>query len=416
MNPAPRLALSVSGVWQRRLAKTPLRRRIAAAASERSLSTTAPVLRQHPKARRSDPYAPTALSAFLARLALPACPNLHPALLAALTHPSFARAQQAAAAAEAAEAEKGAEVAAAPAPETNELLAVLGNSLLGLFGSEYLAQKYPHLPTGGIKNALTAYVGPEALVSVGRELGLAVVNDAGNTHSRANAVVGIPIRWSRAEREEGENAVETPVAPGYRSKQVWRKKQADTWPEAVASVVRALVGLIYQEQGIHAAREFVHAHFLSRHVDMSTVMNIRHPKHVLSTVVSKHLINAGAPASATLGHIDSRVLASSGVNSQAPLFNIGLFLPNGLKLAEGHGSSIKMAEHRAATNALHSLFLARSDAASSPAALPTTAHSERPVAAGSVETTASDKAFAGSAWGGDDSVFGLGRGLKAARQ
>ncbi|TXT13197.1 hypothetical protein VHUM_01598 [Vanrija humicola] len=396
MNPvAPRTALSasVSGVWQRRLAKTPLRRR--------TFASTPLALQPRRNAPRSDPHAPTALSAFLARLSLPACADLHPALLAALTHPSFAR-------------------AAEHAQQTNELLAVLGNSLLGLFGSEYLAQKYPHLPTGGIKNALTAYVGPEALVSVGRELGLAVVNDAGNAHSRANAVVGLPIRWSRSAPEEGENKVETPVAPGFREgreeKKIWRKKQADTWPEAVASVVRALVGLIYQEQGIHAAREFVHAHFLSRHVDMSTVMNIRHPKHVLSTVVSKHLINAGVPASSTIGHIDSRVLASSGVNSQAPLFNIGLFLPNGLKLAEGHGSSIGMAEHRAATNALHSLFLARSDATSaSPRPLPTTAHSERPVANGAIEA-ATDKGFAGNSWGGDESVFGLGRGLKAARQ
>lgn len=263
MNPvvAPRIALSgVSGVWQRRLAKTPLRRR--------TFASTPLALKSKPKARRnapiSDPYAPTALSAFLARLSLPSCPELHPALLAALTHPSFAREAerlQSAAAIAAEEAAKGddpvaeveAEVVAhAALPETNELLSVLGNSLLGLFGSEYLAQKYPHLPTGGIKNALTAYVGPEALVSVGRELGLAVVNDAGNANSRANAVVGIPIRWSRSAPEEGDTKVETPVAPGFREgreeKKVWRKKQADTWPEAVASVVRALVGLIYQEQ------------------------------------------------------------------------------------------------------------------------------------------------------------------------
>jgi large subunit ribosomal protein L44 len=99
-----------------------------------------------------------------------------------------------------------------------------------------------------------------------------------------------------------------------------------------------------------------------------------------------------------------RILASTGTHSQAPLFNIGLFLPSGLKLAEGHGSSLKMAEHRAAVNALLSIFLVRNENdAAQPgrpgevvdgpgsersdvvSALPTSAHSRWAITGGRVE-------------------------------
>jgi hypothetical protein len=55
------------------------------------------------------------------------------------------------------------------------------------------------------------------------------------------------------------------------------------------------------------------------------------------------------------------ILAESGRNTLSPIFNIGLFLPSGLKLAEGYGSSLRMAEHRAALNALTSIYTARGE-------------------------------------------------------
>lgn len=56
-----------------------------------------------------------------------------------------------------------------------------------------------------------------------------------------------------------------------------------------------------------------------------------------------------------------RILAESGRHSLSPIFNIGLFLPSGLKLAEGYGSSLRMAEHRAAMNALTAMYCARGE-------------------------------------------------------
>lgn len=79
----------------------------------------------------------------------------------------------------------------------------------------------------------------------------------------------------------------------------------------------------------------------------------------------------------------SRVLASTGTNSQAPIFNIGLFLPSGVKLAEGFGSSQNMAEHRASVNALLSMFLVRADTTTK-STLPTSIHPEWVLEAGKV--------------------------------
>lgn len=77
------------------------------------------------------------------------------------------------------------------------------------------------------------------------------------------------------------------------------------------------------------------------------------------------------------------VLASTGALSQAPVFNIGLFLPSGLKLAEGFGSSFKMAEHRAAANALLSMFLVRNEqspaGSSASTSLPSSIHASWPL-------------------------------------
>lgn len=62
--------------------------------------------------------------------------------------------------------------------------------------------------------------------------------------------------------------------------------------------------------------------------------------------------------------IQSRLLAETGRHTLSPIFNVGLFLPSGLKLAEGHGSSLRMAEHRAAKNALTSIYTVRGELAS----------------------------------------------------
>lgn len=81
------------------------------------------------------------------------------------------------------------------------------------------------------------------------------------------------------------------------------------------------------------------------------------------------------------------------------MFNIGLFLQSGVKLSEGFGSSYKMAEHRAAANALLSMFLVRNDrsssssSASTPATavgLPSSIHANWPLRNGKLAAIASE--------------------------
>ncbi|KAI9635143.1 ribonuclease III domain-containing protein [Dioszegia hungarica] len=356
----------------------PLLRQIARSRSSprfrRALSTSPVPL----EARRPLPLSPLApsipptptLSALASRLSLPQSSTLHPGLVACLTHPSFSRTSAA----------SGSTSTASTETDTNELLSTLGNSLLGLFASEHLAQRYPFLPTEALKAGVTAYVGPAACFAIARELGVGVHGPGdglekelpegqrrrGHGAGGRPASEGVGVRWIR---EVGFEKV--PVARRFRGRMEREGgggagpgdaiQRREGWEEVVAGVVKAFVGLIYQEQGMTAARQFTHAHFLSRYLDMTSLFNFTNPKHVLSRAVAKHLSDAGVEPTAGEGNIESRLLAQTGTNSQSPLFNIGLFLPSGLKLSEGYGSSLKMAEHRAAVNALHALFLVRGD-------------------------------------------------------
>lgn len=60
-----------------------------------------------------------------------------------------------------------------PIPPSNAALASLGNALLGLFATEYVHSKFPHLPTRVVKAVVSAYVGPLTCASLAQELGAA---------------------------------------------------------------------------------------------------------------------------------------------------------------------------------------------------------------------------------------------------
>ena len=59
-----------------------------------------------------------------------------------------------------------------PLPATNASLATLGNSLLGLFATEFVNSSYPHLPTRVLKAAVSAHVGPMTCANLAREMGV----------------------------------------------------------------------------------------------------------------------------------------------------------------------------------------------------------------------------------------------------
>ncbi|WVN90334.1 uncharacterized protein L203_105570 [Cryptococcus depauperatus CBS 7841] len=374
----------------------------------------------------------TALSALASRLSLSPSGPLQTSLLTCLTHPSYFAQQN-----EENESEIFSEDGSPIPRESNELLAALGNSLLGLFASEHLSTLYPYLPTKALQNAVTAYVGPSSCISVGRGLGVAIQNGGAlpEVGSGPNSI-GLPIRWSRTALSE-KNWIEkkgqvrplmVPVAKRFKKylekeseEDPSRNTPRENYEDVITSTVRAFVGLIYQEQGIHSARTFVHAHFLSRALDLSSTITPKNPMQILSSVVSSHLCAAGVAPSSSRALIQPRILAQTGVASPAPLFLIGLFLPSGIKLAEGHGSSKSMAQHRAAVNALHSIFLMRGDQEGAQAlgvpglgrpvgeygeGLPSSAHEDKVFKDGKIVSGHEEGGFEGSPWGGKEVITG----------
>ncbi|KZP00646.1 hypothetical protein CALVIDRAFT_456187, partial [Calocera viscosa TUFC12733] len=197
----------------------------------------------------------------------------------------------------------------APVPQSNAPLDVVGNSLLGLFAAEYVHATWPHLPTRATKAAVSAFVGPNTLFMVAKELGATQL-----------------LRWARTPRTETQSAL--------------------ILQDALMTVPRALVGLIYQLNSITEARRFAEAFFLSRQVDLRTLLKFVNPKSSLVDV----LIKFGWEMPVT------RLLSESGRFTATPVFVVGVYSGT-VKLGESFGSSLKMAEFRACEDALWRLYL-----------------------------------------------------------
>ncbi|GBE86581.1 60S ribosomal protein L3 [Sparassis latifolia] len=198
-----------------------------------------------------------------------------------------------------------------PLPATNANLETLGNSLLGLFATEYVNASYPHLPTRVLKAAVSAYVGPTTCAGIAKEMGATPL-----------------LRWHRTSN--------TPLRPGVLH------------PDALSSIPRALTALVYQNRSLLSARKFAHKFFLSREVDLRSMIKFRDPKQALLETVAK--FGRERPV--------SRLLKETGRFSKSPVFVVGIYSGAG-KLGEGFGSSLKMAEFRAAEDSLLRLYLTR---------------------------------------------------------
>ncbi|KAH7341977.1 ribonuclease III domain-containing protein [Rhizoctonia solani] len=260
----------------------------------------------------------SALSALAARLRLPVDSDASsghvitlPLLAQTVTHPSFVALHQQYYPHE-------------TPPAHNGLLAALGNQLMGLFAMEWVVTTYPHLPTNVAKAAVTAYVGPMTSAMLAKEWGAISL-----------------MRWMRTSKTLTKKAV-------YHD-------------DALASITRAIVGLVYHSNGssIEQARKFVHEHFLNRELDIRPLLKYNDPKLALINTVQKY--QREPPI--------SRLLQESGRQTNSPTFVVGIFSGED-KLGEGFGSSLNMAEYRAAENAMHRLYLTRQPVTDS--MLPTT--------------------------------------------
>ncbi|KAF7309693.1 60S ribosomal protein L3 [Mycena indigotica] len=246
------------------------------------------------------PPPPTALSAFIHRIGLGSVITNTDTILQACTHPS---AQHLA---------RRLDPNSPPLP-TNAQLSTLGNALMGLFATEYVHAAYPHLPTRVMKAAVTAHVGPLTCSNVAQEMG------------------AVPLlRWHREQPQTGNYQ-----PPLQRS-------------DALASIPRSLVALVYQHRSLPSARQFVHSYFLSREVDIRSMIKFVDPKKALKEMVAK--FQREPPR--------SRLLKETGRFSNSPVFVVGIYSGED-KLGEGFGASLRMAEYRAAEDALLSVYLTR---------------------------------------------------------
>ncbi|KAI0641957.1 ribonuclease III domain-containing protein [Trametes meyenii] len=137
-----------------------------------------------------------------------------------------------------------------PLPATNASLSTLGNSLLGLFATEYVNSSFPHLPTRVMKAAVSAHVGPTTCANLARELGVTPI-----------------LRWQRTPTSAANAAV--------------------LHTDALASVPRALTALVYQYRSLRSARRFAEKFFFSREVDLRGMIKFRDPKQTLLETVAK---------------------------------------------------------------------------------------------------------------------------------
>ncbi|KAG0374674.1 hypothetical protein BGX24_010094 [Mortierella sp. AD032] len=180
---------------------------------------------------------------------------------------------------------------------TNERLDFLGAKVLDMFVLEYLHTKYPKMPTNMLQDAVSTYTKSNTLALMAKEFGVEDV-----------------ARWIRSKPElENQLAFNT----------------------VKASIVRATVGALYVDQGLIKAREFIHAHFLSRELNIVQLLEIEEPKRYLSFLMKR--LNREKP-------------------SKAPVFIVGVYSGTE-KIGEGFGSSLKMAEFRANKDALTKYYL-----------------------------------------------------------
>ncbi|GAA5858078.1 hypothetical protein JCM8547_005644 [Rhodosporidiobolus lusitaniae] len=261
-----------------------------------------------------------------------------------------------------------------PAHAHNGALAAVGNALLGTLTAELILQSFPNLPTTASKAALTYYAGPKHLAQVASaswgvgpsRLERALVGrDADVKVSRKEKAYGHLVEGRGGARKLGDEVGAREGAAGsglvrWNRKPTSPTRDAVLFEDALASLARAVVGLVYQTSGLSAARSFVHAHFLPRLLppssttlpsptassDLTPLLKFSQPNRILSLSLASY----GLPA---LRH---SLLKESGRLSAHPTFISGAFSGQ-TKLGEGFGSSLKMSQFRASEDALRRMYL-----------------------------------------------------------
>lgn len=185
--------------------------------------------------------------------------------------------------------------------QNNERLEFLGDSILGLVSADYVFHRYPNVPEGQLTKVRAAVVCEKTLYEVAKELGL-------DHH----------LLLGRGEEMGGG-----------------RQR-----PSILADSVEALIGAIYLDGGLEAARSFIMT-FLPEKVDLAeTGHAFRDYKTALQEIVQKNRQET----------LQYRLSGESGPDHDKR-FTVQVLLNSNI-FAEGIGHSKKEAEQMAARAAL----------------------------------------------------------------
>lgn len=300
---------------------------------KRQLQSLETIPSPHPKAADSS----IKLHALRSRLSLPPRFPLQ-ALARTLVHPS-----------------------ADPDPQFNNAsLSILGRQLLGYYTSEYLMCKYPRLPMVVLFAAVEAYIGPKALATVAKEWGIEAADEPGGEvdpgllqfkriqsgDALPEALTRqVPWKWNVTTTHKITKTDEFGAANAPASPHALARTPVPT-EQAAQSFVRALIGALHVHLGSPLVKRFFRDHFLSRHLDVSTLFDFRIPTRDLSKLCEREGFEPPI----------ARIISETGRHSRHPVFVVGVYSGND-KLGEGAGSSLNEARTRAAAAALKAWYL-----------------------------------------------------------
>ncbi|OGH17045.1 MAG: ribonuclease III [Candidatus Levybacteria bacterium RIFCSPHIGHO2_02_FULL_40_18] len=189
--------------------------------------------------------------------------------------------------------------------ESNERLEFLGDSILSLVVSAHIFDKYKTSKEGQLTSIRSVLTNTETLYEISKELGL-----------------GELLKLSRGEEAGGGRSNKT----------------------ILANTLEALIGGIYLDQGIDAAKKFIEENIISRTEKIIEAQGLKDPKSSLQEKIQET-------------HRESpvyKVIKEEGPDHDKS-YTIGVYIDEKL-LAEGVGKSKQEAEKSAARNALQKML------------------------------------------------------------
>lgn len=222
----------------------------------------------------------------------------------------------------------------------NSQLAVFGANLLSYYVSEYLITNYPRLPLSVVRAATDAFIGDMSLYDLSR-------NQWGieeDTESKLDRYLKGEPQLFQFGKLQFKNSVSVPEQ-GVKKFEGENNDCVSVYT-AHATFTRALLSIIYAQEGEAFTKQFVHNHILSRQVDLEKMFSFKEPGKLLAVLLK----------SQNLLPFQIKLLSETGRQSNSPVFVVGCYTGESL-LATAEGSSLKEARVKSTVKALVSWYM-----------------------------------------------------------